>query len=486
MESMMFREQSDYTFHKFDGITAKNQSATQSLFNGSTITHSNFTEMDLSRCDIEGVIIQDAHFTAVNFTTADFRSNRIGKTLFNSCNFSDTFILNSKFSRCEFIDCLFTSAIMNNCNFADCSFTNCKVTKGTFTFIEFTNTKFKDMSWGDCSFYKNIVDECVFEGVWLNVDSLGQLYGLDKSIIDNLNYVFLGKKLGKMSETLYAKLPEIYKERGWKFDCIFLRYNMGELSTYEMILAMHNHFIDTLISNRLVKKDDLHFCTQVLNKLRMKKRLPLFALIESIDILNNNIKEFMTNQSKPDVEDIRNYIFNLAQMVQEMLHDFINQSATEYYGSAERVQIRIRYESPTCVDWVKNINEVFRENKHFLPEKATLLRIEQGSIVEVALITLASVFGFQFLLYGVNGVILQLLDLRAGIKTLVHKETPQSYIDRVLGGEQIHPPIYKDMMEIIKSGNLSSKMIKLAQKTRDASVITGTIKSPEEDSDSTE
>jgi len=483
---MIFREQSDYTFRKFDGITAKDQSATQSLFNGSTITHSNFTEMDLSRCDIEGTIIQDTRFTAVNFTTADFRSDRIGKTIFNSCNFSDTFILNSTFSKCEFLDCLFTSAIMNNCDFTDCSFTNCKTTKGTFTFIEFTNTRLRNMSWGDCSFYKNIIDECDFDNVWLNVDSLGQLCGLDKVIIDNLNYIFLGKKLGKMTEALYARLPEIYKNRGWNFDCIFLRYNMGELSTYEMVLAIHNHFIDTLISNRLVKKDDLHFCTQVLNKLRMKKRLPLFALIESIDSLNRNIKEFMSSHSKLDVEDIRNYMFNLAQMAQEMLHDFINQSATEYYSSAERVQIRIRYESPTCVDWVKIINDAFRENKRFLPEEATLLRIEQGSIVEVALITLASVFGLQFLLYGVNGVILQLLDLRAGIKTLVRKETPQSYIDRVLEGEQIHPPIYKDMMEIIKSGNLSGEMLKLAAKTRDTFAITGTIKSPKEDSDSAE
>lgn len=486
MGNFTFKDNGDYTFLKFDKLIIREQSVIQSLFNGSTIGNCQFFDTNFSRCDIEGALVHNSSFETVNFETADFRSNHIGKTKFIACDFSDSFIINTEFCDCDFFKCNFSSAIIDNCTFLNCSFSNCITQKGTFTFLDFNNTTFKDLSWGNCSFYKNIIDKCDFDNVWINIDSLGQLFGLNNSIINQLNYIFLGQKLGRITNELYTSLPKIYTEKGWSFDYIFLQYNMGELSTYEMLLNVNSYFIDSISSKKIIKKDDLQFITQVLDKLHIKNMLPLFAVLESIIMLNSGIKEFAQTLSISILNDLKKYIFHLVQLAQEMSDKFFDEATSQNYGLNKMVKISLRYEAPQPIDWAKQVNNIFEGYRVFLPQNATLLRIEQGSYIEIILIALGSVFALQFLLFGINGIILQLLDMKAGITTLAKKSAPQSYVDRILAGKQVQPEAYKDMVEIIKDERKMKKILKLAKKTKDVSILSGTAEIIEEQLDTTE
>ena len=73
-----------------------------------------------------------------------------------------------------------------------------------------------------------------------------------------------------------------------------------------------------------------------------------------------------------------------------------------------------------------------------------LLKIKKGSIIEVISVVLISVFALQLLLYGINGVLLQIADMTSKIQVIKSKRYKKNLLNNSIEGKQIQPEIIKN------------------------------------------
>ena len=229
-------DQKAYTYIKYDSLVIQEQSAIQSLFNGASFFNCEISDCNFSRSDFEGMIASKNVFTNINYSNADIKSVCWNNCKFISCNFNDAFLDGNQFINCSFIDCSFLRSVCENNTFKFCSFNSTNFSVSTTTLNEFYNTDFCDTDLGDCSFYKNILFQCHYKNVAINIDSLGQIFGLQETDLKGFSYIFLGKAFGKFSEPNYAKLKEIFINKQWYYEAILLDHNTNKSSNYELKL----------------------------------------------------------------------------------------------------------------------------------------------------------------------------------------------------------------------------------------------------------
>ena len=74
--------------------------------------------------------------------------------------------------------------------------------------------------------------------------------------------------------------------------------------------------------------------------------------------------------------------------------------------------------------------------------------VRQGSFIEILTTTVMGVVALQFILYGINGILLQLIDLKSKLKALIAKNPPKYISSLTAHGKQLHPD---SMFKIIKN-----------------------------------
>lgn len=79
---------------------------------------------------------------------------------------------------------------------------------------------------------------------------------------------------------------------------------------------------------------------------------------------------------------------------------------------------------------------------------------KNGSIVEIISVTLISVFALQLLLYGINGILLQIADLSTKVQVIKNKRYQKNLLKNSIEGKQVQPEIIKNHLVCLKIKNL--------------------------------
>lgn len=467
LSTIFENNQKEFTYKKYEHQHIDNQEAIQSIFNGSIFIDCEINNCDFSRCDFEGMKFSKTTIQCSIFNNADIKSGYWNNCTFIQCDFSDSYIERNDFNNCTFENCIFAKAAVTDNEFKHNNFVKCNLEKSMFTLNVFINSSFNNMNLGNCSFYKQIMYKCQYSNIEINADSLGQIYGLTQKDVENLHYVFLGKHLGKLDKNNYQHLVKSFESKQWTFQKIFLEHNINNISTFDLIINIANHFCNCVNNNQILNSDDLKFFYLVIDFLSEHQRLPLFALIHAYQQFLKSLSDL--NSDDFQYKCAKELLIKIQYKIHEMIEHFY--SEVKYVDSNEYLEICIRYECEN--DYIINFAELINEFNKIIGIKnshpATLLKIENGSIIEFIGCTLLGIFSFQFALYGLNGILVQTLQLKSNIKLLKSKNPPKNILDLSKKGQQIQPD-FIDVINNLSTGVIDS-LSKLAERIKNIFIL---------------
>ena len=459
--------QKEFTYKKYESKHIENQQVIQSIFNGSVFIDCEINNCDFSRCDFEGVKFSKTTICCSVFNNADIKSVYWNNCTFKQCDFSDSYIERNDFSNCTFDNCVFSKAAVLNNEFKYNDFIKSNLEKSMFTLNVFINSSFNKMNLGNCSFYKQIMYKCQYYDIVINADSLGQIYGLNQKDIESFNYIFLGKPLGYLDKNNYKQLIKSFEDKQWNFQKLFLECNINSTNNFELIINIAKHFCNNINNRLILNSDELQFFYLLIEFLFEHQQLPLFALIYAYKQLLDSLSDL--NLNKIQYKCAKELIIKIQYKIHEMIEQFY--SEVKYLDSNEYIEICIRYEceSTYIINFAELINEFNKiiGIKNYHPAK--LLKTENGSIIEIIGCTLLSVFSLQFALYGINGILIQALQLKSNIKLLKSKNSPKNILDLSKKGQQIRP----DFIDVINNLNTDviNSLSKLADKIKNIFIL---------------
>lgn len=464
----------DYTYKKYENEKFVDQSVVQSLFNGSQFMNCDIERCDFSRCDYEGMNITNTSIKNSNYKNADIKSVVWKDCIITNCIFDEAYISNNIFINCVFNHCSFENSVFLRNTVNNTQFNKCIITQSTFSLSSFNKCIFNSMSLGDCSFYKQILNSCEYNKVSMNIDSLGQVYGLNQKIMENMTYIFLGKEYGSIKEFSIERLINAFECKEWLFEEIFLKYNYGQLSNYELITSISNYFLLRIGEEKIIKQDELDFCIMVIEFLKDSENLPLFALIYSYQILYEKINMLQSKINDLNFVNVKAFMSQLLIVINEMLDKYYSCVNIKDSMEAEHI-ISLHYENSDIIYFHNIINELDKTLNLNIHTPAKLIEVKQGTYIEIILAAVLGITALQFFLYGINGVLLQLIDLKAKWKVLKAKNSPNYIMSLTRKGKQLQPEACGIIMNSLKDRDIQKMFVQYAAKLKDTKFISDDI-----------
>lgn len=471
-KNVKLHDKSENTYKLFDNIEFTKHSAYQSLFNGSIVRNSNIDTMDFSRSDFEGTIFEKVQVDETNFFHTYFQTVIGDSIYFDKCSFETAKINNTSFSNCHFTQCSFSSSVLNKCNFKDCLFESCNFVGANITLCKFYNCEFKNIKLGNCSFYQQIMIQNRYKNVAINLDSLGQVFGINPDDIMNFKYIFLGSEYGYANTQLLDKLSQIYESRKWFSSEIIFEYNINKIDNFELIQKLNEELIRKIKAGEIIKQTDIDFFINIVNELKDNETLPFFALYCGILNLKETVNEYKDIYYSEIIKMVNYYITVMISLMQDMVFNIYNNS--EYistYNPSQRILFSIHYEG----NQNQKIYEIIEQtSKIFFDAQVVLKEIRKGTIIEIMSTTVACIFIFQLCLYGINGCLIQITDMKSKFNVLKKKNLPQEYMKQSMLGNQKQPELLKIVLDKLDSETLSS-LLKIFSKCNNLEVIDATF-----------
>jgi len=326
------------------------------------------------------------------------------------------------------------------------------------------------MSLGDCSFYKQVMNSCSYYDVSMNIDSIGQVFGLNQEIIKNVTYIFLGKEYGNIKEFGIERLIDAFRQKEWVYEEILLKHNCGKTSNYELITEITDYFSRQISEKKIIKQDEFEFFIMILELLKHSEKLPLFALIYSYQKLYENINKLQYKLNDLTLVNVKSFMNQIIILINEMLEEYYRFAALDKTTEPTHT-IAIHYESKEIIYFNTIINELNKIFNLGIHDSAKLVEIKNGTYIEIIVATVLGITALQFFLYGVNGVLLQLIDLKAKWKVLTSKNPPRYIMSLTREGKQIQPEACGIILNSIKDKNLNSTFIQYASKLKDTEFV---------------
>lgn len=411
----------DYTFNNYNNLNLYNQTAVQCLFNGSKFNNCLFNECNFNRSDFEGMLNSELNIENTKFQNADIKSNVWHDCRFINCDFSNAYFTDNEYINCLFENCIFREGVALKNLFKNCTFESSDFSESTFTKNIFSCTNFNNTNLGNCSFYKQILNNCNYCNVSMNVDSLGQVYGLNKNAIMKINYIFLGKPLGLITNENLSELIDIFRKKDWFYEIINLKCNLGLLTNFEYINSIAEFFVGKVKSNSILNADEIDFFIMVMDYLYENESLPLFSVMYSYKLLCETMNKLYSKSNYIKLREIVvNLQFNINNMTSKLISSYEKEILT--VENNDIIEIMLHYENPEIIDFAKLINLCVTKFGLSENNEATLQSVKRGTYIEFIATTILGVFALKAIMYGIKGILLEVVDIKNGVKQLSAKK----------------------------------------------------------------
>ncbi len=440
----MFIPKVDLTYRIIEKIKISGINIRQSLLTGTLLRNDVFIKSNMSRCDLEGMRIENSRFIHVDFSVADIRSCIASKTIFVNCNFEEAYIDDCQFTNCVFINCSFMNSSMTGLKTNHSSFINCRMTQATILLNQYISTKFSSTSLGDCTFLFHIFSKCRFENIKLNVDSLGAIYGITNEDILRMKFIYLGSEQKiEQNENIVSAVLEEFKLRKWHFKSAVMKLNLNLISPYSAIEEVIASFKLFISKGLIIQQDNISFLNSILEELYNEKRLPFFGVIAIVDFLKCRLSELdtQTQYDRKLNSSFKMLFNNIFFLMKNMLShlDQLRLPNCEKLDNDVNVNACITFEKEPALDFELLMFTIAEVSGFPVVYKTKVLRVEYGSIKKWISTSLFSIISLQLFLFGINGCLIQITEIKARWGVLTDEKLPQSYFDVALAPKQELP-----------------------------------------------
>ena len=459
----MFRDKSDYSYETYNtDITHCN--SVQSLFKGCLFRDIRITEVNFEKSDFEGARFEKNSIERVSFANADIRSAVFNATRFVECSFDSSYIDGCVFENCEFHDCTFHRALVTNNTFSSCTHQKTYIRSSTHALNKYYSSAFFNMSLGDCTFNHQLFSKCEFSGVSINIDALGSLYGLSEKNLADFDFIFLGDNLGKPIYDIISIANEFFKRKKWMLQLHTFHLNLDSYPKYDVLNAIFDTIFDCYMTSSYIIKDDIIFIKEIIRVLFAEKALPLFSVIYGISrirALNASVLLESSSVYQKMLQDAIISLYNeLSITLDNMITDYAEASRSLIDMDQKAVfSLHCSEKLSTKTDRV--INALIDE--YGSPEwiRAAFIQYEIGSVFEVIGTCVGGVFLFQLFLYGINGCLIQLTEMKGRIGKLMQKNLPIAYAQMVKEPKQLPPKEAIGILNLIADKKLPEFILSL-------------------------
>ena len=474
---ILVKNNKEYTFEKYTDAVFQEQTSIQSLFNGSILKRCEMKNSDFSKSDFEGTIWNDVLIDNCFFKSCDIKSSIITDCKFVNCDFSLSVVNDTAFKNCSFIDCFFTESIMNQNTFTDCSLINITLDAATITLSKFENCNIESLVLGNCSFYDHIMIKCNFREVTINIDSIGRIYGLTMEDLQKFKYIFLGTTYGFAPNIFFYQIDKVFASKEWQLQKSIYLFNTDKLNTYDFIISIFKDILFYIENNIIVKHDELVFVLNILKQLKTENHLPLFALYQGIEILNCGIELLENTQYYNRTENFYELYNGCFLIFNDLLLKFTQENENLLSLNSEKTHyiLEIHYEGDNVINFDEVLNNFLKYNGYDESYYSKLLKGKNGSIVEVISVALISVFALQLLLYGINGVLLQIADMTTKVQVIKSKRYRKNLLQNTIEGKQIQPEIIKNSLDLLKNKEFNKTLSSLATSLDATEIISANL-----------
>lgn len=474
---ILVKNNKEYTFEKYTDAVFQEQTSIQSLFNGSILKNCEMNNSNFSKSDFEGTIWSNVLADNCFFKSCDIKSSIITNCKFVKCDFSLSIINDTTFRNCIFKDCLFTEAIMNQNAFTDCSLISVTLDTATIALSKFEHCNIESLVLGNCSFYDHIMVNCNFQDVTINIDSIGRIYGLTMEDLQKFKYIFLGTIYGFAPDRFFDQIDKVFASKEWRLQKSIYLFNTGKLNAYDFVIYIFKDILFYIQNNIIVKHDELVFVHSILKQLKTENHLPLFALYQGIEFLNCGIELLENNQYYNRIENFYELYNGCFLLFNDMLLKFSQENESLLSLNSEKIHytLEIHYENSKIINFDKILNKFLKYNGYDESYYSELLKIKKGSIVEVISAVLISVFALQLLLYGVNGVLLQIADMTTKIQVIKNKRYKRNLLENSIEGKLIQPEIIKNSLDLLKNKEFNKTLSSFATSLDATKIISANL-----------
>jgi uncharacterized protein YjbI with pentapeptide repeats len=456
----LFCPRSDLTFRLIEGLTLSDLAVVHSLFSGSILRRCSFSRMDFSRCDFDGVRFEHCSFVDCNFSPSENRATEAYHTSFTRCNFDSSVLEDYVFVAVTLSHCSFQNSMVTHCSFAQSLVAWCSWVRSSITHSTFIETEIRDLTLGDCTILYIVFRFCTFSKVALNAESMGMIFGLRRSDLKNISFIYLGANEGSTADLdIVEALVASYEERRWFLGAAMLRLNFRLISLPLALSQYISLIVDEAIENRRIRRDDLLFLANIFKELDRAKDLPAMSCIQALDAVRLLLNEpAMDNQELNDHnrEALQRFGSAVYLLLQDMIEEF----------EAKRVQLssldtdlpmvlKITFEKRPNLDVAQLLGDIANRSGLATPLSTHLLETGQGSYVELLMTGLFTVLCIQIFLFLLNGCVFQATELRARIEVLSKRDVPAVFKHNALRQAQEVPEFLVAPMQVIMRHALS-------------------------------
>ncbi|WP_319759050.1 pentapeptide repeat-containing protein [Maridesulfovibrio sp.] len=450
-----FKPKSDLTYKKMTGLKLHNINVTQSLLAGSLFRETVVSSSTFHRCDFEGTRIENCKFKSTSFELADIRSCDFSNTVFKECIFDSAFIKNCNFTECIFETCSFKKSAFTESSAKLCKFNKMDLTGSTTMLNEYVNCEFITTSLGNCTFLLHICLNCSFLNVSFNLDSIGLIYGInEQNIIDN-DFVFLGNEEGVNDKhELASSIINEYERRRWVLQAGIARLNFGIMSPMEFTEYLCLYIELSIKNNIIVKKEDMLFIGNIFNLLLRLESLPYLG-VQSLLKFSHRYFSSSDSIGSQNMEALQtlanNLMLNIVSMQDNLANNLSSVGNVELECEAEFImsfQRELEFDLCNLLDNVAYIVSGFKT-------KSRIVNTKEGSFIYYIYTTVAAVFGFQLILWMLNGCLIQLTEVYARVKAL-NDGPPKEYQEIAQSSKHPIPPEIQQALEIFLKHALDS------------------------------
>ncbi len=426
-----------------------------------------YEHLDICRKSYSGDI-----YSEQSFNRSSIESCHLMNLQFNDCTFDRSSLLciyatGCTFSRCQFINVDLLSCNFTNCTFLDCDFSLANISDNTFSKGKFENVDFRgatirendflglimmhisfrgstmclnafrqvtvfDSEFGNCTEDYNIADKCSFVRSILNVESLGTMYGVSFSVLDEPTLLLLGEPQNIENLQVFSEL--VYE--GFLQAKQFVQAFVFELNTSRRSLTESTEFLceqmkKAALNGEYIPSDQLTFLFNIFKDLYRKQRLAFLAVNQILECAKE-----IVNQLPPDERIYEKFVLfynHIGLLHQSLARDFAALPDWEELTQDRPIIVHFHFEHKPeymLVSFLEACHQyVFDCQPKTLPR---LLSEASGSYVAVVQLTVYTLVAFRLCTYLLAGSVKELVKLRASLTMLKRKRLPKEYCLQVV------------------------------------------------------
>lgn len=420
------------------------QDKSHSIIVRKTITDGKYSEYDFRRSDIRNCKIRNCSFVDVDFSRSSLTYLDLSNCTFYhcqfknvdliACSFFDVTFTNCDFSLAEISDNIFSKCTIQGCNYAGSrsesnKYVNSKLLKidlnGSVTRLNhFERTSIIDSIFGNCTISYNFIIDSPIVNTFLNVESLGTIWGIKKELMRNVRFLTLGRELTETGGELFNNIRNSIIDEKLCIELFVYDVSFNDDSILECMDTLIKSIDEKFDLDEQFSTHELTFLFEILKLLRKSHMLPFIVIQELINCIESNLK----NERIPEkyLETLLIFYNNLFLLYNSMIKEL--EEINHGFGTNRETIIKIVFNKKPTQEICTAFREMFEYvNNKELTDSIKILHEQTGSYIVYLWMSLETLAAFNIGMFLLAGGIKHLIAVRAALSDLVSKELPKEY-----------------------------------------------------------